>query len=66
MAAHFFSDSASLREYFNAHNETVWHGDVGFGTLSYIDNRNVHVIFDTRKDYEDWDSSGRPVQLSLF
>lgn len=66
MALHFFSDSSSLSEYLHKYDVIIWHGDMGLGTFTFIDNCNLHVIFDTRKDYEDWCSCGSPVQLSLF
>lgn len=66
MAAHFFLDSQSLMAYVHANDIYVRHDDVSIGTITFIDSSFLHAAFDTRKDYEDWDSAGRPVQLSLF
>lgn len=66
MAAHFFSDSQSLMAYVRANDTYVRHYDVSIGTITFIDCSSLHAAFDTRKDYDDWDSMGRPVQISLF
>ena len=66
MAAHFFSDSQSLMAYVRANDVYVRHYDVLLGTINFIDTSSLHAAFDTREDYEDWDSAGRPVQLSFF
>ena len=66
MAAHFFLDSQSLMDYVHANDVYVRHYDVSIGTITFIDCLSLHAAFDTRKDYDDWDSAGRPVQLSLF
>ncbi len=64
----FFSDSNSLIAYVKENNVVTWHGSFGIGNLNFIDNRNLHVVFDSRSEYESWVASGKPVnfQLSLF
>lgn len=66
MAAHFFGDSQSLMDYVHAHDVFIRHGDVSFGTITFIDSLSLHVAFDTRMDYEIWRDSGCPAQFSLF
>lgn len=64
----FFLTSAALNDYVNANNVITWHGDYGMGSLLFIDSDSLHlhVVFDTRSDYEDWLASGSPIQISLF
>ncbi len=66
MSVHFFSDSQSLMAYVRANDIYVRHYDVSIGTINFIDTSSLHAAFDTRKDYDDWVSAGRPVQLFLF
>ena len=63
---HFFASSADLSEYVRKNDVTVWNNGYGMGTLTFIDTSRLHVVFDTRKDYEDWDACGRPEQLCFF
>lgn len=63
---HFFADSSSLKDFVSRNDVTVWHGSIGLGTLSFIDTYSLHVVFDTRKDYEDWLANGKPEQICLF
>lgn len=62
----FFSNSLSLRDFVKDNDVVVWYGDHGIGTLSFIDTSSLHVVFLNRSDYENWDSSGRLVQITLF
>lgn len=63
---HYFVDSDSMMAYVHAHDVTVWHGDFGLGTLTFIDGVDLHVVFDSRSDYENWSAAGCPVQMTLF
>lgn len=62
----FFSSSDDLRQYVHDNDVTVWHGDYGLGTLLFIDNSTLHVVFLNRKEYESWLLAGSPEQLTLF
>lgn len=63
-----FPDSASLAAYVRQNNVVTWHGDYGMGNLIFIDCRDLHIVFNSRSEYESWHTSGRPVnfQLRLF
>lgn len=62
---HFFASSSDLRKYVELYNEITWHGFVGLGSLEFIDS-DIHVVFDSRQDYEQWLRDGQPVQFCLF
>uniref|UniRef100_A0AAU8B354 Uncharacterized protein n=1 Tax=Dulem virus 192 TaxID=3145669 RepID=A0AAU8B354_9VIRU len=55
-----------MHEYVAANDVTIWHGDYGLGSLTFIDVSDLHVVFDSRLDYENWDACGRPIQMTLF
>lgn len=63
-----FPDSDSLADYVRKHNVVTWHGDFGIGNLTFIDSHDRHIVFMSRREYEDWNAAGCPVcvQLSLF
>ncbi len=63
-----FPDSASLSAYVKENNVITWHGDIGIGNLTFIDGCDLHIVFNTRNEYELWVASGKPVnfQLRLF
>lgn len=63
-----FPDSASLAAYVKQNDVIKWHGDSGIGSLTFIDGRDLHIVFNTRKEYEIWNASGKPIdfQLRLF
>lgn len=52
--------------YVRKNDVSVWHGDVGLGTLTFIESSVLHVVFADRQDYENWVFSGSPEQLTLF
>lgn len=62
----FFASSDDLRDFVRLNDVTVWHGDFGIGTLTFIDSDTLHVVFGSRSDYEAWVLSGQPEQLVLF
>ena len=62
----FFSSSAALKVYHDAH---VTYRKCGFCFIpdfEYIDSPTLHVLFKSRLAYERWRDSGSPVQLSFF
>lgn len=63
-----FPDSLSLQSYVRQHNVITWHGCYGIGSLMFIDSYDLHIVFDSRRDYENWCNAGKPVnvQLALF
>lgn len=62
---HFFLDSPALRSYLRLHDKFVRHGDISLGSLTYIDSSSLHVVFDSRADYERF-KSGVDIQISFF
>lgn len=64
----YVSDSTSLAAYVSRNNVITWHGAFGIGNLSFIDSPDLHIVFNSRREYESWEASGRPVdfQFRLF
>lgn len=63
-----FPDSESLADYVCKNNVVTWHGCYGMGNLVFIDSSDLHIVFSSRQDYENWCAAGKPVcvQLRLF
>lgn len=63
-----FVDSESLVDYVRRNNVVTWHGCHGIGNLTFIDSNDLHIVFSSRQDYENWCAKGMPenVQLRLF
>lgn len=66
MAVHEFVSSAALMDYVHEHDVKVWHGRIGFGTITFIDSALFHVAFDSRSDYEAWKDGKVQSQITLF
>lgn len=65
----YFNDSVSLQRYVRENNVYTRHGDISIGSLEFIDSdyTNTHVVFFSRKDYEDWKSDiSKVYQICLF
>lgn len=62
-----FLSSDDLKAYVAANNVITWHGIYGMGSLTFIDTSDLHIVFTSRSDYENWrDGKYAAVQFSLF
>ena len=53
-------------DYVHKNDVTVWHGQYGLGTITFIDCKSLHIAFDSRSDYEKWKNGSIQSQISLF
>lgn len=63
---HSFYDSQSMIDYVRKNDVYVRHGDISIGNMIMVSYPDVHLVFDNQLDFDRWDSSGRPIQLTLF
>lgn len=62
-----FLSSDDLKAYVAAHNVITWHGIYGMGYLTFFDTSDLHIVFTSRSDLDNWrDGKYDAVQFALF